>query len=132
MQSMKKRRCCQCDTDMHCLLWYDIDYMVDTIQSNYETSYNAFQLSLSLDLRIKIDPDNEIVSFLKALDKVNLKEFMNQKVATLSGGQQQRVSVARIILKLCDIILADEPTGPLDEENSQMIMDLLKSLHALG
>lgn len=67
-----------------------------------------------------------------ALDKVNLKEFMNQKIATLSGGQQQRVAVARIILKPCDIILADEPTGSLDEENSQMIMDLLKSLHALG
>lgn len=68
----------------------------------------------------------------QALDKVNLKEFMDQKIATLSGGQQQRVAVARIILKPCDIILADEPTGSLDEENSQMIMDLLKSLHALG
>ena len=67
-----------------------------------------------------------------ALDKVSLKELMNQKVATLSGGQQQRVAVARIILKPCDIILADEPTGSLDEENSQLIMNLLKSLHTLG
>ncbi len=68
----------------------------------------------------------------QVLDKVGLKELMNQTIATLSGGQQQRIAVARIILKPCDIILADEPTGSLDKENSQLIMNLLKELHASG
>lgn len=68
----------------------------------------------------------------QVLDKVGLKELMNQTIATLSGGQQQRIAVARIILKPCDIILADEPTGSLDKENTQLIMNLLKELHASG
>ena len=68
----------------------------------------------------------------QVLDKVGLKELMNQTIATLSGGQQQRIAVSRIILKPCDIILADEPTGSLDKENSQLIMNLLKELHASG
>ena len=68
----------------------------------------------------------------QVLDKVGLKELMNQTIATLSGGQQQRIAVARITLKPCDIILADEPTGSLDKENSQLIMNLLKELHASG
>ncbi len=68
----------------------------------------------------------------QVLDKVGLKELMNQTIATLSGGQQQRIAVARIILKPCDIILSDEPTGSLDKENSQLIMNLLKELHASG
>lgn len=42
--------------------------MISTTQSNYENNYNAFQLSLPLDLGIKIDPDDEVVSFLKALE----------------------------------------------------------------
>ena len=44
-------------------------------QSNYSNNYNAFQLSLSLDLSIKIDENNEVVSFLKALEGVNLNKY---------------------------------------------------------
>lgn len=47
-------------------------------QSNYIDNYNAFQLSLPLDLGIKIDPDDEVVSFLKALEGVNLKKYLKR------------------------------------------------------
>ena len=47
-------------------------------QSNYNDNYNAFQLSLPLDLGIKIDPDDEVVSFLKALEGVNLNRYLKR------------------------------------------------------
>ena len=47
-------------------------------QSNYTDNYNAFQLSLPLDLGIKINPDDEVVSFLKALEGVNLKKYLKK------------------------------------------------------
>lgn len=48
-------------------------------QSNYTDNYNAFQLSLPLDLEIKINPDDEVVSFLKALEGVNLYKYLKRK-----------------------------------------------------
>ena len=53
--------------------------MITTKQSNYENNYNAFQLSLPLDLGLKIDPDDEVVSFLKALEGVNLNRYLKRK-----------------------------------------------------
>ena len=53
--------------------------MITTKQSNYENNYNAFQLSLPLDLGLKIDPDDEAVSFLKALEGVNLNRYLKRK-----------------------------------------------------
>ncbi len=47
---------------------------------------------------------------------------------TLSGGEQQRVAIARALVTGSDVILADEPTGSLDEENSQLILDILRRL----
>ena len=48
------------------------------MQSNYTDNYNAIQLSLPLDLGIKINPDDEVVSFLKALEGVNLKKYLKE------------------------------------------------------
>ena len=64
----------------------------------------------------------------KVLEQVGLSDKFNHKIHTLSGGQQQRVAIARLLLKECDLILADEPTGNLDEENSQKIYELLRRL----
>lgn len=66
---------------------------------------------------------------MEALGRVGLKNILDQKVYTLSGGEQQRIAIARLILKKSDIILADEPTGSLDEMNSKMVIDLLKSMN---
>lgn len=65
---------------------------------------------------------------IAALDKVGLKEHIYKKPNQLSGGQMQRVAIARAIINNPDIILADEPTGALDSENSKQIMDILESI----
>ncbi|ACA53696.1 macrolide export ATP-binding/permease protein MacB [Clostridium botulinum A3 str. Loch Maree] len=67
-----------------------------------------------------------------ALKTVGLENYEKNKIFELSGGEQQRVSIARSILKPCKIILADEPTGSLDEENSYKIIGLLKLLNKKG
>lgn len=72
------------------------------------------------------------VSIEEALQIVDLSDKLNQKVYTLSGGEQQRIALARLMIKKCDIILADEPTGSLDKKNSDMVMDILKSLNKKG
>lgn len=66
------------------------------------------------------------------LECVKLKDKMNSKIYTLSGGQQQRVALARLMLKKCDIVLADEPTGSLDPVNREIIMGILTSIHKQG
>lgn len=61
----------------------------------------------------------------QCLQKVGIDMNHKRKVATLSGGEQQRVALARLILKQPRLILADEPTGSLDEGNGQKVMELL-------
>ena len=63
-----------------------------------------------------------------ALIKVGLKDHINKKPNQLSGGQMQRVAIARAIVNNPDIILADEPTGALDSNTSNQIMDILKEI----
>lgn len=67
-----------------------------------------------------------------ALRKVGLLDKADKKVYTLSGGEQQRVALARLFLKKCDIILADEPTGSLDKDNAETVIKLLKELNKRG
>ncbi len=63
-----------------------------------------------------------------ALANVDMDKYMLRTPDTLSGGQQQRIAIARAIVKNPKIILADEPTGNLDEANTLLIMDLLKQI----
>lgn len=68
----------------------------------------------------------------QALSEVGLSDKFDSKVFTLSGGEQQRVALARLMVKKCDIILADEPTGSLDRDNAQKVIELLRKLNAQG
>lgn len=65
----------------------------------------------------------EILSLLK------LENKMNNKPLELSGGEQQRVALARAVINSPAIILADEPTGNLDTENSDIVLDMFKELN---
>lgn len=68
----------------------------------------------------------------EALRLVNLEAYEDQYIYKLSGGEQQRVALARIILKKGDIILADEPTGNLDQFNSEIVMNILYEMKKEG
>ncbi|MBO4325360.1 MAG: ABC transporter ATP-binding protein/permease [Lachnospiraceae bacterium] len=63
-----------------------------------------------------------------ALSAVGMDTFYKRTPNSLSGGQQQRIAIARAIVKNAPVILADEPTGNLDEENTLVIMDILKQI----
>lgn len=67
-----------------------------------------------------------------ALHQVGLEGKLAGRIYELSGGEQQRVALARLLLKSCDLILADEPTGNLDRENAKRVMNLLKAMQNQG
>ncbi|MFB5198578.1 ATP-binding cassette domain-containing protein [Neobacillus sp. KR4-4] len=69
----------------------------------------------------------------EALELVGLDHsYLNKKIFQLSGGEQQRIAIARIILKPCNIIFADEPTGNLDDYNKNIILSLFYKLKDMG
>ena len=68
----------------------------------------------------------------RLLEKVSLHDRVNFRPTRLSGGEQQRVSVARALANRPGLILADEPTGNLDEEAGQGVLELVKEMHRLG
>lgn len=72
------------------------------------------------------------VSIEQALEMVGIVDKLHRKVYTLSGGEQQRVALARLMIKKCEIILADEPTGSLDKKNAEAVLDIIKQLHSQG
>lgn len=72
------------------------------------------------------------ITMEEALQRVGLTDKMDKKVYTLSGGEQQRIALARLMMKKCNIILADEPTGSLDRKNAEVVIDILHQLHLQG
>lgn len=74
-----------------------------------------------------ISPDTEKAK--KLLDKVGLRDKYNRFQKQLSGGEQQRVAIARALANDPSLLLADEPTGELDTENTKIIMELIKDLN---
>lgn len=72
------------------------------------------------------------ISIEDALKFVGLSGKEKQKIYKLSGGEQQRVALARLLIKKCDIVLADEPTGSLDKKNAAVVMKLLSEINKNG
>lgn len=79
-------------------------------------------LSVSDNVSILVDCDEEI------LKSVGIYHLKDKSVNKLSGGEKQRVGIARALAKKPKIILADEPTGSLDSDNSRKVMDILKEI----
>lgn len=98
------------------------NYNLNEDMTNYENVSSSLKLcGLRDELEIK-----KIVD--AALENVGMINYKNRYPDTLSGGEKQRIAIARAIVKNPKIILADEPTGNLDEHNTYQIMRLLKQL----
>lgn len=108
----------------------EVNY-IDFPKSRKEIGYmfQSFGLvddqSVLKNLKIIEKDKNKIIEALKL---VSLEDKIDDKVFTLSGGEQQRIAFSKLILKDPRLIVCDEPTGNLDQENSDMLIDLLFSL----
>ncbi len=88
--------------------------------------------NIALPLRVRGVSEDKIKKLVaKVLDWVGLGKFADANPKSLSGGQQQRVSVARAIIVQPSILLADEPTGNLDDENASRLMELFIQMNKM-
>lgn len=80
----------------------------------------------------KLKKDEKIKKIQNALKMVGLSGYEKKIIYTLSGGEQQRIALARVMLKRGNIILADEPTGNLDNDNKALVFSILKNMKEKG
>lgn len=93
----------------------------ETVAENFKVVFNT-----------KLSKKSREDKIAHALKKVGIVNSLDKKVSLLSGGEQQRVAIARLLLKECDVILADEPTGNLDKENRDIVLKLLLQMKEEG
>lgn len=102
----------------------------DFCLDEYLKAYENVCLPMLINEKIKKGQRQQIA--IDLLEKLDLKDRINHYPKELSGGEQQRVAIARALANNPDIILADEPTGDLDEENEKKIFKILKDLSVNG
>ena len=89
--------------------------------------------NVALPLRLAGRPEGQVrVDVTELLGWVGLARKMAQRPAELSGGEQQRVAIARAVVGRPSLLLADEPTGNLDERQAQRLMQLFTEMNRLG
>ena len=90
-----------------------------------------YNLMLALKY-VKLSKKEKVKKIEEILERVGLPSILHQKVSELSGGEQQRIAVARAILKPSQLLLADEPTGSLDPENRDLVLNFLLDMNKEG
>ena len=111
---------------------YTEDKLTDFRKKNIGIVFQSFYLipnytaleNVALSLEINFQK-NALSLAKEILIDLGLEDRLQHFPSQLSGGEQQRVAIARAIIKKPELILADEPTGNLDDENSQVITDLI-------
>jgi putative ABC transport system ATP-binding protein len=91
----------------------------------------TYNLNLALKY-VKVSKKEKNQKIKDVLKRVGLDGYEKRKIYELSGGEQQRVAIARVMLKQCKIVLADEPTGSLDRNNLKIVLKLLRDLNKDG
>lgn len=87
----------------------------------------------NIDIALRYsDYKNDKAKIDQALNKLGIANKINNKIYELSGGEQQRVAMARVLLKPYEILLADEPTGSLDDFNKDILIKLLQEENSKG
>lgn len=102
------------------------DFYLDEYLRAYEN------VMLPMLVNKEIESSNRENKAKKLLNEFGLSERVNHFPKEMSGGEQQRVAIARALANNPEIILADEPTGNLDEESEQMVFEILKKLSEEG
>lgn len=125
------------------------DARIDNVGSGAQQKYRRERLgylfqnyalvenqSVTFNMRIALGPGHLSRAnkhmIAESLTKVGLAGYEKRPVHQLSGGEQQRVALARLMAKKADVILADEPTGALDDSNSAMVIDTLRGFADAG
>lgn len=96
---------------------------------DYYTAYENIELPL-IAQNVKAAERKRKV--LAAMEQLDIQELRGKRPGKMSGGQQQRVAIARALVTGCKILLADEPTGALDQATGQEVMNLLKKVNENG
>lgn len=96
---------------------------------DHYTVYENVELPLLADKRKRMER-KKIVT--EALERFGIAQYAGKLPSQLSGGQQQRAAIARAAVMNAPILLADEPTGALDQKNGRMIMKYLKEINQSG
>ena len=96
---------------------------------NLVSVLSVFQnVELPLLLQRRLSGSERAQRVMSLLDRVGIREYANPRPSELSGGQRQRVAIARSMANDPDIVLADEPTGNLDQKNGQIVFEIFTRL----
>lgn len=96
---------------------------------DYYTAYENIELPLLVQ-NVKKKERKVIIN--RQLQELGIEDVKNKVPAKMSGGQRQRVAIARALVTGCSILLADEPTGALDQTTGKEVLTLLKKINEMG